>query len=185
MPLPHQTEGLDCDLRPPVLKQAAQLFKDGLSVREVAGTLRVSKTEAGRLRLRAVADGLLVYGHGDDRAGRMVTIRHRVDRLQLAFRPSGAEAYQCVKLDLPPKRYPCPDRHVVAPLGRPPDASPVPLGRRWCGGSAGVLFRTGCSPKTADLLELFFTPRGSGENSRNRADRMPPRGDIGCKLFKI
>jgi hypothetical protein len=64
------------DLRPPVLKQAAQLFKDGLSVREVAGTLRVSKTEAGRLRLRAVADGLLVYGHGDDRAGRMVTIRH-------------------------------------------------------------------------------------------------------------
>jgi hypothetical protein len=55
------------DLRPPVLKQAAQLFKDGLSVREVAGTLRVSKTEAGRLRLRAVADGLLVSGHGDDR----------------------------------------------------------------------------------------------------------------------
>jgi putative DNA primase/helicase len=57
---------LDCDLRPPVLKQAAHLFKDGLSVREVAGTLRVSKTEAGRLRLRAVADGLLVSGHGDD-----------------------------------------------------------------------------------------------------------------------
>ena len=57
---------LDCDLRPPVLKQAAQLFKDGLSVREVAGTLKVSKTEAGRLRLRAVADGLLVPGHGDD-----------------------------------------------------------------------------------------------------------------------
>jgi hypothetical protein len=44
--------------------QAAQLFKDGLSVREVAGTLRISKTEAGRLRLRAVADGLLVSGTG-------------------------------------------------------------------------------------------------------------------------
>ena len=29
---------LDCDLRPPVLKQAAQLFKDGLTVREVAAT---------------------------------------------------------------------------------------------------------------------------------------------------
>jgi putative DNA primase/helicase len=57
---------IDCDLRPPVLKQAAQLFKDGLSVREVALTLRVSKTEAGRLRLRAVADGLLVSGHSDD-----------------------------------------------------------------------------------------------------------------------
>ena len=35
-------------------------------VREVALTLRVSKTEAGRLRLRAVADGLLVSGHSDD-----------------------------------------------------------------------------------------------------------------------
>jgi putative DNA primase/helicase len=57
---------LDHDLRPPVLQQAAQLFKDGLSVREVAGTLRVSKTEAGRLRLRAVADGLLVFGYGDE-----------------------------------------------------------------------------------------------------------------------
>ena len=57
---------IDCDLRPPVLKQAAQLFKVGLSVREVALTLRVSKTEAGRLRLRAVADGLLVSGHSDD-----------------------------------------------------------------------------------------------------------------------
>ncbi len=56
---------LDCDLRPPVLKRAAELFQDGLSVRGVAGTLRVSKTEAGRLRLRAVADGLLVSGHGD------------------------------------------------------------------------------------------------------------------------
>jgi hypothetical protein len=29
---------LHCDLRPPVLKQAAQLFKDGLSVRDVAWT---------------------------------------------------------------------------------------------------------------------------------------------------
>ena len=57
---------LDCDLRPPVLKQAAQLFKDGLTVREVTATLRISKTEAGRLRLRAVADGLLVSGHGND-----------------------------------------------------------------------------------------------------------------------
>ena len=57
---------LDCDLRPPVLKQAAQLFKDGLTVREVAATLRISKTEAGRLRLRAVADGLLVSGNSND-----------------------------------------------------------------------------------------------------------------------
>ncbi len=52
----------DCDLRPPVLKQAAELFQDGLSVREVATTLRISKTEAGRLRLRASDAGMLVNG---------------------------------------------------------------------------------------------------------------------------
>src|SRR5580693_8828326 len=51
-------------MAPMVLKQAAQLFKDGLTVREVAATLRISKTEAGRLRLRAVADGLLLAETG-------------------------------------------------------------------------------------------------------------------------
>jgi hypothetical protein len=50
-----------------VLKRAAQLFKDGLSVREVAATLGISKTEAGRLRLRALDEGLLVAGHGGER----------------------------------------------------------------------------------------------------------------------
>jgi hypothetical protein len=49
---------LDCDIRPPILKQAAALFQDGLSVREVAAALRISKTEAGRLRLRASDAGL-------------------------------------------------------------------------------------------------------------------------------
>jgi putative DNA primase/helicase len=58
---------IDCDLRPPVLKRAAELFQAGLSVREVAGTLRVSKTEAGRLRLRALSEGLLPARQGDDR----------------------------------------------------------------------------------------------------------------------
>ena len=55
----------DSDLRPPVLKQAAVLFQDGLSVREVAATLRISKTEAGRLRLRALDRGMLVNGVTD------------------------------------------------------------------------------------------------------------------------
>ena len=41
------------DLRPPILKQATELFRDGHTVRQVAAALRVSKTEAGRLRLRA------------------------------------------------------------------------------------------------------------------------------------
>jgi putative DNA primase/helicase len=48
------------DLRPPILMQAAELFRDGLSVREVAASLRISKSESGRLRLRASDDGLLV-----------------------------------------------------------------------------------------------------------------------------
>jgi putative DNA primase/helicase len=60
---------LDCNLRPPVLKQAAELFQDGLTVREVAATLRISKTESGRLRLRAHNAGLLVNRHGEDRVG--------------------------------------------------------------------------------------------------------------------
>src|SRR6516225_4844893 len=47
------------DLKPPLLLQAAELFGDGLTVREVAATLRISKSEAGRLRLRALAERLV------------------------------------------------------------------------------------------------------------------------------
>ena len=47
------------DLKPPMLLQAAELFADGLTVREFAATLRISKSEAGRLRLRALAEGLV------------------------------------------------------------------------------------------------------------------------------
>ena len=48
------------DLNPPMLKQAAELFADGLTVREVAAALKISKSEAGRLRLRALTDAILV-----------------------------------------------------------------------------------------------------------------------------
>jgi putative DNA primase/helicase len=44
------------DLKPPVLMQAAELFAEGMTVREVATRLRISKSEAGRLRLRALAE---------------------------------------------------------------------------------------------------------------------------------
>ena len=54
---------------PPVLKQVAELFQDGLTVREVAAALKMSKTQAGRLRLRALGEGLLAAGHGGDRLG--------------------------------------------------------------------------------------------------------------------
>ena len=50
------------DLRPPMLMRAAELFGEGLTVREVATTLRISKSEAGRLRIRAVEDTLLLGG---------------------------------------------------------------------------------------------------------------------------
>jgi putative DNA primase/helicase len=60
------------DLRPPMLEQAAELFKNGHTVRQVAAALRVSKTEAGRLRLRASDSiepgaspgGAAINGHG-------------------------------------------------------------------------------------------------------------------------
>jgi putative DNA primase/helicase len=47
------------DLKPPMLMRAAELFGEGMTVREVASTLRISKSEAGRLRIRAIEDGLL------------------------------------------------------------------------------------------------------------------------------
>jgi putative DNA primase/helicase len=57
------------DVSPPVFKQATGLFQDGLTVREVAAALHISKTEAGRMRLRALNEGLLGIRNGTDRAG--------------------------------------------------------------------------------------------------------------------
>jgi putative DNA primase/helicase len=50
------------DLKPPLLMRAAELFSEGMTVRGVAATLRISKSEAGRLRIRAIQDGLLSPG---------------------------------------------------------------------------------------------------------------------------
>jgi putative DNA primase/helicase len=61
------------DLIPPILKRAAALFAEGLTVREVAATLRISKTEAGRLRARALDDGLLASDEG--RGGLQATVQ--------------------------------------------------------------------------------------------------------------
>jgi putative DNA primase/helicase len=57
------------DVNPPIFKQATELFQDGLTVREVAAVLHISKTEAGRMRLRALNEGLLGIRNGTDRAG--------------------------------------------------------------------------------------------------------------------
>jgi putative DNA primase/helicase len=47
------------DLKPPVLYRAAELFRDGHTVRQVANLLGVSRSEAGRLRLKAAGDGIV------------------------------------------------------------------------------------------------------------------------------
>jgi putative DNA primase/helicase len=48
-----------CDLAPPLLKRAAELYETGMTVRAVATTLGISRSEAGRLRLKAV-DGEII-----------------------------------------------------------------------------------------------------------------------------
>jgi hypothetical protein len=48
-----------CNLKPRMLVQAAELFSEGMTVRQVASVLRISKSEAKRLRLRALTDGIL------------------------------------------------------------------------------------------------------------------------------
>jgi hypothetical protein len=53
------------DLKPPVLYRATELFRDGHTVRQVADLLGVSRSEAGRLRLKAAADGI-VGAMGED-----------------------------------------------------------------------------------------------------------------------
>ena len=54
----------------------------------------------------------------------------------------------------------------------PPDASRVPLGRRWCGGSAGVLIPQALQPKNSDLLTTVL-------HVVRRAKNLERRG-IGC-----
>ena len=63
------------DLKPRLLTQAAELFSEGLTVREVAATLRISKSEAGRLRLRASNDGLITPDEPQEFNGHQITVQ--------------------------------------------------------------------------------------------------------------
>jgi putative DNA primase/helicase len=63
------------DLTPPILKRATELFADGHTVREVAAILHVSKSEAGRLRLRALEEGFLAPEPGPDLNGKQITVQ--------------------------------------------------------------------------------------------------------------
>jgi hypothetical protein len=53
------------DLKPPIFRQAVRLFDNGMTVRQVAVALGISRSEAGRLRQKAEADGLLDGGRDD------------------------------------------------------------------------------------------------------------------------
>jgi AAA domain len=59
----------------PILKRAAQLFAEGFTVREVAAALRISKSEAGRLRLKALDEGLLMPDEGPELNNRQITVQ--------------------------------------------------------------------------------------------------------------
>jgi hypothetical protein len=54
------------DLKPPMLMRAAELFGEGMTVREVATLLRISKSEAGRLRLQAMTSKTLLLDDGSE-----------------------------------------------------------------------------------------------------------------------
>jgi hypothetical protein len=56
------------DLTPAVLHRAAELFTAGHTVRQVAVALGISRTASGRLRLKAIAEGLFEpSGEGSER----------------------------------------------------------------------------------------------------------------------
>jgi putative DNA primase/helicase len=63
------------DLNPPMLLRAAELFSEGMTVREVAAILRISKSEAGRLRIRALEDGILSVNDATNLGGRSASIQ--------------------------------------------------------------------------------------------------------------
>ena len=68
------------DLKPPVLHRAAELFRDGHTVRQVADLLGVSRSEAGRLRLKAAADGI-IGAMGEDESKEVEPVAERPSRL--------------------------------------------------------------------------------------------------------
>ena len=63
------------ELTPPMLKRATELFAEALTVREVAATLRISKSEAGRLRLRALAEEDLSLEDGRELRSQQIRVQ--------------------------------------------------------------------------------------------------------------
>jgi putative DNA primase/helicase len=63
-----------CEIKQPIVARAAELFEAGLTVREVAANLRISKSEAGRLRLQAIGDER-PHRSSDEKTGYLHQIR--------------------------------------------------------------------------------------------------------------
>jgi hypothetical protein len=57
-------DGRARDLAPALLQQAADLFDSGMTVPQVAAALQISKSEAGRLRLKAVNGEIIALADG-------------------------------------------------------------------------------------------------------------------------
>jgi putative DNA primase/helicase len=57
------------DLKPGYLDEAVALFRSGASVRAVAAQLGMTKSTAGRLRLKAQEEGMLDLDDGEDEGG--------------------------------------------------------------------------------------------------------------------
>ena len=64
-----------CEIMPSIVKRAAELFADGFTVREVAASLRISKSEAGRLRIRAYDIGLLATEEATERNNHQIMVQ--------------------------------------------------------------------------------------------------------------
>jgi hypothetical protein len=75
------------DLKPPIFRQAVRLFDDGMTVRQVAVALGISRSEAGRLRQKAEADGLLDRGRDDSGEHDTATERSSPAELETVRRP--------------------------------------------------------------------------------------------------
>jgi hypothetical protein len=97
------------DLTPPILKRATELFADGLTVREVATILRVSKSEAGRLRLRAVEEGLLVPEHNPELNGQEIS--PSIEPKSFTARPATSVAKSDRQKPFPASSH-CPEGYV-------------------------------------------------------------------------
>jgi putative DNA primase/helicase len=69
-------EWISRDLTNPLLEAAADLFREGQSVRQVAEALGISKSEGGRIRLRLIENGALGRSETDEAGERTASLNY-------------------------------------------------------------------------------------------------------------